>query len=334
MNSVSLLLTDIVAQLGGELLGSYPGHFVSGIASLQCAAESDISFLSQARYRYQLAHTKAGCIIVAPTARADALARGACIVADDPYYYFAKLTQLWRQQYESAVTVGIHTTAVVDASAQIHPSATIGPLCVIEKNACVGAHTVLRSRVHLGQGCVVGARCVVHPGVVIGADGFGFAPHAGKWVKIEQLGGVSIGDDVEIGANTCIDRGALGDTVIGNGVKLDNLIQIAHNVKVGDHAAMAGCVGIAGSATIGAGCTLGGGAIVLGHLQLADKVHVSAASVVTKSISKPGVYTGFFPLDENSRWEKNAATLKQLHVLRERMKQLEQSLEKRKNDTQ
>jgi UDP-3-O-[3-hydroxymyristoyl] glucosamine N-acyltransferase len=205
---------------------------------------------------------------------------------------------------------------------------------VIEKNAVVGADTVLRSRVHLGQNCVVGARCVVHPGVVIGADGFGFAPHAGQWVKIEQLGAVCIGDDVEIGANTCIDRGALGDTVIGDGVKLDNLIQIGHNVRVGDHAAMAGCVGIAGSATIGAGCTVGGGAIVLGHLQLADKVHVSAASVVTKSISRPGVYTGFFPLDENSRWEKNAATLKQLHMLRERIKQLEQSLEERKNDTQ
>lgn len=331
---MSLLLRDIVAQLGGELLGAQPDQLVDGIAALQTAGKSDISFLSHVRYRHQLAISKAGCVIVAPSVRTDALVRGACIVADDPYYYFAQLTQLWRRHHAGVVVAGVHPSAVVDPTARIHPTATVGPLCVVEKNAQVGAHTVLRSKVHLGQDCVLGARCVLHPGVVIGADGFGFAPHAGQWVKIEQLGAVLIGDDVEIGANTCIDRGALENTVIGNGVKLDNLIQIGHNVKVGDHAAMAGCVGVAGSATIGAGCTVGGGAIVLGHLQIADQVHVSAASVVTKSIAKPGVYTGFFPLDDNSRWEKNAASLKQLSMLRERMKKLEQSLEERKNDTQ
>jgi UDP-3-O-[3-hydroxymyristoyl] glucosamine N-acyltransferase len=174
---------------------------------------------------------------------------------------------------------------------------------------------------------VVGQRCIFHPGVVIGADGFGFAPHQGEWVKIEQLGAVRIGNDVEIGANTCIDRGALDDTVIGNGVKLDNLIQIGHNVRIGDHTAMAGCVGVAGTATIGAHCSVGGGAIVLGHLTLADRVNISAATVVTRSIHQPGLYTGMFPIDDNAAWEKNAASLKQLGRLRERVRALEQRVE-------
>jgi UDP-3-O-[3-hydroxymyristoyl] glucosamine N-acyltransferase len=165
---------------------------------------------------------------------------------------------------------------------------------------------------------------------VIGADGFGFALHQGQWEKIEQLGAVRIGDDVEIGANTCIDRGALEDTVIGNGVKLDNLIQIGHNVHIGEHTAMAGCVGVAGSAHIGAHCTVGGGAVVLGHLSLADHVHISAASVVTRSILQPGQYTGMFPLDSNAHWEKNAASLKQLSRLRERIRALESGIQKNK----
>jgi UDP-3-O-[3-hydroxymyristoyl] glucosamine N-acyltransferase len=159
--------------------------------------------------------------------------------------------------------------------------------------------------------------------VVIGADGFGFAPHQGQWEKIEQLGAVVIGDDVEIGANTCIDRGALDDTVIGHGVKFDNLIQVGHNVRIGDHCAFAGCVGIAGSARIGRHCTAGGGAIILGHLELVDHVHITAATVITRSILKPGQYSGLFPFDDNASWEKNAATLRQLHSLRERLRALE-----------
>jgi UDP-3-O-[3-hydroxymyristoyl] glucosamine N-acyltransferase len=178
----------------------------------------------------------------------------------------------------------------------------------------------------VGEDCVIGERCLIHPGVVIGADGFGFAPNGGAWEKIEQLGAVRIGNDVEIGANTCIDRGALQDTVIGDGVKLDNLIQIGHNVQIGNHTAMAGCAGVAGSAVIGAHCTLGGGAIVLGHLALADDVNISAASVVTRSIRKSGHYTGMFPLDDNAAWEKNAASLKQLHSLRDRIRALEDKL--------
>jgi UDP-3-O-[3-hydroxymyristoyl] glucosamine N-acyltransferase len=201
----------------------------------------------------------------------------------------------------------------------------IGPLCVVERGARLGAGTELKSRVTIGEDCVLGERCVVQPGAAIGGDGFGFAPHDGAWEKIEQLGSVRIGDDVEIGANTCIDRGALADTVIEDGVKLDNLIQVGHNVRIGRHTAVAGCVGIAGSANIGAHCTIGGAAMILGHLTLGDRVNISAGSFVARSILKPGLYTGIFPIDDNAAWEKNAATLKQLHGLRERLKALEKN---------
>jgi UDP-3-O-[3-hydroxymyristoyl] glucosamine N-acyltransferase len=199
---------------------------------------------------------------------------------------------------------------------------------VVERGARIGAHTQLRSRVTVGEDCAIGQRCLLHSGVVIGADGFGFAPDGDRWEKIEQLGAVSIGDDVEIGANTCVDRGALQDTVIEDGVKLDNLIQVGHNVRIGRNTAVAGCVGIAGSATIGPQCTIGGGAIVLGHLEIAAHVNISAGTLVSKSIHKPGHYTGIFPLDENANWERNAASLKQLYRLRERIKQLESAFKK------
>jgi UDP-3-O-[3-hydroxymyristoyl] glucosamine N-acyltransferase len=245
------------------------------------------------------------------------------IVADNPYLYYARLTQLWRKHHSVARVPGVHPSAMVDPSAQVDATAFVGPLCVVERGARVGPDSVLKSRVTVGEDCVVGARCILHSGVVIGADGFGFAPDGERWEKIEQLGAVRIGDDVEIGANTCIDRGALQDTVIEDGVKLDNLIQIGHNVRVGRNTAMAGCAGVAGSATIGPNCTIGGGAVVLGHLTLAAGVNISAASVVTKSINKPGHYTGVFPLEDNASWERNAATLKQLHGLRDRIKVLE-----------
>jgi UDP-3-O-[3-hydroxymyristoyl] glucosamine N-acyltransferase len=328
-------LSALVAALGGELVGaSSPEQVVSGIAPLENATPRDISFLSNPKYQSQLLTSQAGCVIVAPAQAELARQRGACIVTEQPYVYFAKLTQLWKQWRDTARAAecgdvpepAIHPTAVVDTRAQIHPTARIGPLCVIERGARIGADTVLASRVTVGFDCVIGARCVLHSGVVIGADGFGFAPHNGEWIKIEQLGAVRIGNDVEIGANTCIDRGALQDTVIEDGVKLDNLIQIGHNVHIGAHTAMAGCVGVAGSAKIGAHCTIGGGAIVLGHLTLADHVNISAATVVTKSVLQPGHYTGMFPLDENAKWERNAATLKQLYQLRERIKTLENSL--------
>ncbi len=315
-------IADIVARLGGECVGD-AGLAIERIATLEAATPTSIGFLANPRYRGQLASTQAGCVIVAPALRDEAAARGAAIVTPDPYLYYARLSQWWVEHVRPAAPRGIHASAVVDASAIVDPSASIGPLSSIGAGASVGAHTRLGARVVIADGCHIGARCIVHPGAVIGADGFGFAPSEGRWEKIEQLGGVRIGDDVEIGANTCIDRGALDDTVIEDGVKLDNLVQIGHNVRVGAHTAMAGCVGVAGSAKIGAHCTLGGGAIVLGHLELVDHVHVSAATTITRSILKPGLYSGVFPFDDNAAWEKNAATLRQLHALRDRLRALE-----------
>jgi UDP-3-O-[3-hydroxymyristoyl] glucosamine N-acyltransferase len=320
-------LADIVGALGGEVLGNADA-VITGVAPLETAGPGDISFLSNPKYQQQLQASRAGCVIVGPAMRNIAAARGTSIVTEQPYLYFARLTQLWKRTRGGGLTSAVHPSAVIDSQATVHPTASIGALCVVERGARVGAGTVLKSRVTVGEDCVIGERCIVHSGVVIGADGFGFAPNGDTWEKIEQLGAVQIGNDVEIGANTCIDRGALQDTVIEDGVKLDNLIQIGHNVRVGRNTAMAGCVGVAGSATIGPNCTVGGGAIILGHLTLGANVNISAATVVTRSISKPGHYTGMFPIDDNATWERNAATLKQLHSLRDRIKTLEKENQK------
>jgi UDP-3-O-[3-hydroxymyristoyl] glucosamine N-acyltransferase len=335
-------LAELVAALGGELVGD-DGIVIERIASLESATPASLSFLSQARYAAQLATTQAGAVIVAPAQREAALASAAraVIVTDDPYLYLARATQWWARRTAGAPAPGVHASAVVDPSATLGEGVSVGPLAVVEagvvleagaivgahgligRDARIGAATRLAPRVTVGERCRIGARGIVHSGVVIGADGFGFAPTQGRWEKIAQLGAVRIGDDVEIGANTCIDRGALDDTVIGDGVKLDNLVQIGHNVRIGAHTAMAGCVGVAGSAVIGARCMVGGGAIILGHLHIADDVQISAATVVTRSIARPGLYSGVFPFDDNASWEKNAATLRQLHALRERLRALE-----------
>ncbi|MES2958300.1 MAG: UDP-3-O-(3-hydroxymyristoyl)glucosamine N-acyltransferase [Pseudomonadota bacterium] len=317
-----LTIADIVARLGGECIGS-ADRAIDRIATLEAATPNSIAFLANPRYRSQLAGTQAGCVIVAPVLSDEASARGTAIVTPDPYLYYARLSQWWVQRVRPAGQGGVHPSAVVDVSAVVDATASIGPGAIVGPGASIGAHSRIGARVVIADGCHIGERCIVHPGAVIGADGFGFAPDGGRWEKIEQLGGVRIGNDVEIGANTCIDRGALDDTVIEDGVKLDNLVQIGHNVRVGAHTAMAGCVGVAGSARIGAHCTLGGGAIVLGHLELADHVHVSAATTITRSIREPGQYSGVFPFDDNAAWEKNAATLRQLHALRERLRALE-----------
>lgn len=333
-------LAELSALLGGELIGD-PACLVSRIGGLEHADAVTISFLSNPRYQAQMASSAAACVIVGPALRDAAVARGSTIVCADPYLAFARLTQWWAAQTRLAVVAGVHVSAVVEPGAVIHPSAHVGALafiaqgarigagavihaqCHIGAGASVGAHTTLHARVVLHGGCHIGERGVVHSGAVIGADGFGFAPTDGRWEKIEQLGGVRIGNDVEIGANTCVDRGALEDTVIEDGVKLDNLVQIGHNAHIGAHSALAGCVGVAGSARIGQHCTAGGGAIILGHLELADHVHISAATVVTRSIKQPGQYSGVFPFDDNASWEKNAATLRQLHALRDRLRALE-----------
>ena len=337
---IGVALGEIVAALGGELVGD-AGLRITRLGTLATATADTLSFLANPRYSSQLAGSAAGCVIVAPAQRDAASARGAAIVTPDPYLYYARLSQWWAARTRPPGTPGVHASACIDAAARVDASASIGPFAVVDAGAVIGAHAVvgaqsyvgaharigartrLAAHVTFGAGCSIGERGIVHAGAVIGADGFGFAPHDGRWVKIEQLGAVSIGDDVEIGANTCIDRGALDDTVVEDGVKLDNLVQIGHNVHVGAHSAMAGCVGVAGSARIGRHCTIGGGAIVLGHLTLADHVHISAATVVTRSIAAPGQYSGVFPFDDNASWEKNAATLRQLHALRDRVRALE-----------
>jgi UDP-3-O-[3-hydroxymyristoyl] glucosamine N-acyltransferase len=346
---VTLRLGTIFDSLSDEfdarLVGD-AGLAIEGLAPLEQAGAHDLTFLSHPKYSGKLARSSAACVVVAPSAEAAATQRGACIVVDDPYFYFARVTQLWKRHHSAEPAPAIHPSAFIDPLAQLAPDVSIGAFacvgpgavigagariaehCVIGGNARVGKGSRLYARVTLGEGCSIAERCIVHSGAVIGADGFGFAPHQGRWEKIEQLGFVRIGNDVEIGANTCIDRGALQDTVIEDGVKLDNLVQIGHNVRIGRHSALAGCVGVAGSAHIGAHCTVGGGAIVLGHLELADHVHISAASVVTRSIPKAGNYTGLFPIDDNAAWEKNAATLKQLHTLRERLRAIEKQFAK------
>lgn len=321
---------------------------IGRLGPLDTADGATLSFLSNARYQSQLASTQAGCVIVAPALAEQAGAswaqraqRPALLLCADPYHAFAKITQRWAARQRRPAVPGVHPSAVVEPGARIHASATIGAFahvghgahvgagavvgvhCVVGDDAWVGDATWLKARVTLAEACRIGQRGIVHAGAVIGADGFGFAPHQGRWEKIEQLGAVRIGDDVEIGANTCIDRGALDDTVLADGVKLDNLVQIGHNVRIGEHTAFAGCVGVAGSARIGRHCSAGGGAIILGHLEIVDHVHITAATLITRSIHKPGQYSGAFPFDDNAAWEKNAATLRQLHTLRERLRALE-----------
>lgn len=333
-------VSELAALLGAEVVGD-GSLLISRISTLESADRSCISFLANSKYRKQVATTQAGCVLLSSGDAACASELPSALICPDAYVGYARLTQWWASRTRALPQPGIHPSAVVAASAFVDASASIGAFVVIGEHARVeagvviqahgtvgegariGAHSRLHPRVVVSSGCELGQRGIVHSGAVIGADGFGFAPQAGHWVKIEQLGAVRIGDDVEIGANTCIDRGALDDTVLGHGVKLDNLVQIGHNVQVGDHTAMAGCVGVAGSARIGAHCTLGGGAIVLGHLQIADHVHVSAATVIAKSILNPGHYSGVFPADTHAQWEKNAATLKHLHALRERLRHLE-----------
>ena len=335
-------LGEIAAQLGGELLGDAALR-IERLGSLENATAATLCFVAGDRYRALIETTRAGCIVVAPALAKAAAARGAAIVTPDPHHYFARLSQWFAARTRVRPAPGIHASAQVDPSAQIDASASIGPLCVVQAGARIGARAVIgahcvigehaeigadttfASRVSFGAGCRIGARGIVHAGAVIGADGFGFAPHEGAWIKVEQFGVVHIGDDVEIGANTCIDRGALDDTVIGDGVKIDNQVQVGHNTRIGAHTAIAGCVGIAGSTTIGAHCTLAGAVGVAGHLTLGDRVHIGPFTGVMQSIARPGHYMGAYPIDEKANWDKNAATLRHLYSLRNRLRALEKN---------
>ncbi len=351
VTSLSVTLGELVAAIskgsGGVFTAQIQGDpetRIERVGPLDSVLPHTLSFLSNPKYRNQLATTQAACVIVSREAAADSEALPSSIVTADPYRYFAAVTRWWAGMIRPRPTPGIHPSAVVSPDARIGQGVHIGALAVIESDAVVGDGVVIGSHVTVGErvqigaqtrlaphvmigfDCVIGERCILHSGVVIGADGFGFASHQGRWEKIEQLGAVRIGNDVELGANTCVDRGALGDTVIEDGVKLDNLVQIAHNVHIGAHSAMAGCVGVAGSARIGKHCTVGGAGMILGHLTLADHVHVSSGTLISRSILKPGHYSGVFPFDENASWEKNAATLRQLHALRDRIRALEKEM--------
>lgn len=356
MNFIETKLGDLVALFGGRL-ASFSGDnsvssdlLLSGIQSLEKAGPHNLGFLANPKFRDQLLTSSAGVVLVRESQfselqsylkakQLESIKTRAWLV-NDPYLYYAKIQQWWVSHSEYKPAPGVHPRAVVDPTALVAPTASIAANCVIGAHAKVGegsrieAGVVLGNHVEVGEycriypnvtvydECLIGDHCIIHSGVVIGADGFGFANEKGAWVKIPQVGKVIIADHVEIGANTTIDRGALDDTLIGFGVKLDNQIQIAHNVTVGEHSAMAGCVGIAGSTNIGARCTVGGAAMIFGHLNIADGTHVSGASVVMSSIKEPGAYTGIFPLQQHKDWEKTAVTLKQLLKLRGELREL------------
>ena len=323
---------ELARRLGLAVHGD-PATCVSGVATLARATPSSLSFLANPRYRAQLAETRAGIVVMR---EADAVDHaGTALLAADPYAAFARASALF--EVRVAVAPGIHPLSVVDASARVDPGAhvgafasigarsvveagaVIGPGCVIGEDCVVGAGSELVARVSLVRRVRLGQRVLIHPGAVLGADGFGLAMDAGHWLKVPQLGGVLVGDDCEIGANTTIDRGALDDTVLEEDVRLDNQIQVGHNVHIGAHTAMAGCSAIAGSARIGRYCLIGGGAGVLGHLELCDRVVVTAMSLVTHSIREPGEYSSGTPLMDNRGWRKAAARFKQLDALARRL---------------
>ncbi len=339
-------LDELVARLGGHVLGD-GGTRVTQIATLEAATLTQISFLTNSKYRAQLAKSNAGALILSET-DADATSKPR-IISDNPYAYFAKVSALLNPLPQAPI--GIHPAAIVAASAQIDATASIaatavigagavigahsviGEGCVIGENVVIGSHARLYPRVVVYHHCVIGARLIAHSGVVIGADGFGFAVEGDHWLKIPQIGRVVIGDDVEIGANTTIDRGALADTIIEDDVKLDNQIQIAHNVRIGAHTAIAGCVGIAGSAVIGKYCRIGGSAGILGHLQIADHVEIASFSLIGKSIREAGSYAAIYPFAKAEDWRKNAVHLRHLDSLVDRLKALEKQVELLKGAT-
>jgi UDP-3-O-[3-hydroxymyristoyl] glucosamine N-acyltransferase len=329
-----------VAELAERFGLSFHGDgtsVIDGVGTLAGAGTSQLSFLSNSKYAAQLTATRAGVVVLREENLADCPT--AALIARDPYVAYAQIAALFERL--PAAPPGIHPSAVVDAGARVSASASIGPCCVIGDGAVIEDGAVLGPHCIIGEGCTVGAqsrlvarvtlvtrvtlgkRVLVHPGAVIGSDGFGLAFDRDHWIKLPQLGGVRIGDDCEIGANTTIDRGALDDTVLEEDVRLDNQIQIAHNVHVGAHTAMAGCAAVAGSAKIGRYCMIGGNAGVLGHLELADRVTITAKSLVTHSIREPGEYSSGVPLQDNRQWRKNAARFKHLDEYARRLSALE-----------
>ena len=335
-------LGELAARFGCELHGDSKA-VVDRVATLSNASPNAVTFLANPHYRPHLKHTRAGAVILAPRDRE------ACPVASlvhaEPYLTYARVATFLHPQ--PVAVAGVHATAVVAASARVAPTAEIGAHVVIGAdctvgdevvigagtvlgaNVRVGARTTIGPRVTLLDGVRIGARGIVHSGVVIGADGFGFALDQGAWQKIPQLGGVVIGDDVEIGANTTIDRGTIDDTVIEDGVKLDNLVQIAHNVRLGAHTIMAAMSGVAGSTKVGKRCMIGGGVVMINSLTICDDVLFTFRSIVTRSVDEPGTYSGHLPAEEAGKWRKSAARFRQLDGIADRLTALERELKKR-----
>lgn len=329
-------LATLAEALGAELIGDADID-VQGVGTLESAGPGEISFLSNRHYRRLLPETRAGAVMLAAE-DADACPVPA-LVMSNPYLGYARAAALLCPP--GAHLPGVHASAFVHASAVVHPSAHVaaqvavaagasigagayvGPGCIIGERVTVGEACNLVARVTLCNDVVLGARVILHPGVVIGADGFGIANDDGVWVKIPQLGTVRLGDDVEVGANSTIDRGAIEDTVIEEGVKIDNQVQVGHNVHIGAHTAIAGCAGIAGSTRIGRRCTIGGAASIAGHLEIVDDVHVTATSGVSNSIREPGIYSSGMPVQTNRAWRRNVIRVRQLDELWRRVKQLE-----------
>jgi UDP-3-O-[3-hydroxymyristoyl] glucosamine N-acyltransferase len=355
---MSFTLEQLAARFGGRIEGD-PTCQVKSLAPLDQAGPDQLAFLANPKYLPQVESTRAAAVLVTDEAlaelkgRGDSLAKRAYIVTPNPYAYFARVAQAYIAALEPRANAGIHSSAIVDPAAKVADTATIGPHVVIEAGAVIGeqvridAHTVIGRGTRIGDGsrifpnvtiyhgCVLGERVIVQSGAVVGSDGFGFAPdfvgegdaRTGEWVKIPQVGGVKIGADVEIGANTTIDRGAMADTVIEEGVKIDNLVQIAHNCRIGAYTVIAGCAGIAGSTTIGRHCMIGGAVGIAGHLKIGDYVIITAKSGVSKSLPKAGIYTSAFPAVENADWNRSAALLRNIDKLRDRIKALEVNLQ-------
>lgn len=335
--------------VSAQLVDGAAEHIViQGIGSLQQASGQEISFLSNPQLHNQLQNCQAAAVIMTEAVyqQLPEPPSFAVVLFEQPYLMYALIAQWFDQSRLDALPQGIHSSAMIDPSAQIGEGVHIGPFCVVEagvvigNHSRVGAHSILGAHSRLGSHVlvhprvtlyhqvIVGDRVILHSGVVLGADGFGFAPHPqGGWAKIAQLGSVKIGNDVEIGANTTIDRGALDNTVIGDGVKLDNQIMLGHNVQIGDHTAIAACVGVAGSTQIGARCIVGGAAMISGHLTIADDVQISGGTAVTSSITKTGRYSGVYPFAEHKQWQYNAAVISQLSQLRKRLRSLERDAE-------
>lgn len=334
-------LAQLAELLGAELQGDAE-KTISGLATLQEADSHQLSFLANAHYRKQLEHSQAGALLLSAADAADYV--GNCLIVADPYLAYAKISHFF-DRTPQAVS-GIHPSAVIAESALVDASASIGPGVVIEDEVVIGAgvrigaHCVIAARSRIGDDSrlaahvtlyhdvKLGQRVTIQSGAVIGGEGFGFANHKGVWHKIAQIGGVTIGNDVEIGANTCIDRGALSDTLIGNGVKLDNQIQIAHNVQIGDNTAIAACVGISGSAKIGRNCMLAGGVGLVGHIDICDGVFITGMTMVTHSITEPGAYSSGTAMQPAGEWKKNAVRFRQLDDLAKRMRVLEKHAQK------